>query len=229
MNRRCILTLLLVAASATVGARAQRFYSPDLAIGVRAGASVSNMAWQPAVRQSMTPGAMMGLTIRYTEEKYFGLVADLMITQRGWAEKFEDTPEFSYRRQFTYVQLPVMTHIYFGSPKFRGFVNLGPSVGYMIQDKITANFDYQNLSQVAHFPTGRRTEQLNMAVYRKVDYGITGGAGMELRVRRKHSFMIEARYYFGIGNVFSSKRGDTFGASRPNSIEASFAYLFRVK
>ena len=165
------MTLLLVAAGATVGARAQRFYSPDLAIGVRAGASVSNMAWQPAVRQSMTPGAMMGLTIRYTEEKYFGLVADLMITQRGWAEKFEDTPEFSYRRQFTYVQLPVMTHIYFGSPKFRGFVNLGPSVGYMIQDKITANFDYQNLGQVAHFPTGRRTEQLNMAVYRKVDYG----------------------------------------------------------
>ena len=229
MNRRRILTLLLVAAGVTIGARAQRFYSPDLAIGVRAGASVSNMAWQPAVRQSMTPGAMMGLTIRYTEEKYFGLVADLMITQRGWAEKFEDTPEFSYRRQFTYVQLPVMTHIYFGSPKFRGFVNLGPSVGYMIQDKITANFDYQNLSQVAHFPTGRRTEQLNRAVSRKVDYGITGGAGMELRVRRKHSFMIEARYYFGIGNVFSSKRGDTFGASRPNSIEASFAYLFRVK
>lgn len=177
----------------------------------------------------MTPGAMFGLTIRYTEEKYFGLVADLMISQRGWAEKFEDTPEFSYRRQFTYVQLPVMTHIYFGSQKFRGFVNLGPSVGYMIQDKVTANFDYRNIGEVANFPKGRRTEQLDMAVYRKIDYGITGGAGMEFRIRRKHSFMLEARYYFGIGNVFSSKRGDTFGASRPNSIEATVAYLFRVK
>lgn len=221
-------SLLLLAMVATV-ASAQRFYSPDLAIGVRAGASVSNMAWQPAVRQSMTPGAMFGLTIRYTEEKYFGLVADLMISQRGWAEKFEDTPEFSYRRQFTYVQLPVMTHIYFGSQKFRGFVNLGPSVGYMIQDKVTANFDYRNIGEVANFPKGRRTEQLDMAVYRKIDYGITGGAGMEFRIRRKHSFMLEARYYFGIGNVFSSKRGDTFGASRPNSIEATVAYLFRVK
>ncbi|MDE7334734.1 MAG: PorT family protein [Muribaculaceae bacterium] len=219
---------MLLAASA-MGVSAQHFYSPDLAIGVRAGATMSNMAWQPSVRQSMTPGCMAGLTIRYTEEKYFGLVADLVLTQRGWAEKFEDNPEFSYRRQFTYVQLPVMTHIYFGSQKFRGFVNLGPSVGFMIDDRITSNFNYRNTAEVANFPSGRRTAQLDMAVYRKVDYGITAGAGVEFRARRKHSFMVEARFYYGIGNVFSSKRGDTFGASRTMSLEASAAYLFRVK
>ncbi len=224
--RRPVVSALL--ALTALAASAQHFYSPDLAIGVRAGATMSNMAWQPSVRQSMTPGFIGGLTIRYTEEKYFGLVADLVVTQRGWAEKFEDNPEFSYRRQFTYVQLPVMTHIYFGSQKFRGFVNLGPSVGFMIDDRITSNFDYRNVAQVANFPKDRRTAQLDMAVYRKVDYGITAGAGMEFRARRKHSFMLEARFYYGIGNVFSSKRGDTFGASRTMSIEATAAYMFRV-
>lgn len=226
--RRAIVSTMLFGLSA-LAASAQHFYSPDLAIGVRAGATMSNMAWQPAVRQTMTPGFLGGLTIRYTEEKYFGLMADLVLTQRGWAEKFEDNPEFSYRRQFTYVQLPVMTHIYFGSQSFRGFVNLGPSVGYMVSDRIVSNFNYRNTAEVAGFPSGRRTAQLDMAVYSKVDYGITAGAGMEFRARRKHSFMLEARFYYGIGNVFSSKRGDTFGASRTMSLEASAVYLFRVK
>lgn len=213
----------------TSAIEAQRMYAPDFSLGVRAGATISNMAWQPSVRQQMTPGATIGITARYTEEKIFGLMADLNITQRGWAEKFEDTPELSYRRQFTYVQLPVMTHIYFGSPRFRGFVNLGPSVGYMISDKITANFAYTDIPSVAGFPTDRRTEQLSLPVYRKFDYGIVGGLGMELRLKRKHSFMIEGRFYYGIANVFSSKRGDTFGASRTMSIEVTAAYLFRLR
>lgn len=225
---RRLLLIGLMALSA-LGAAAQRYYSPDFAIGVRGGGTMSNMAWQPSVRQSMTPGIIAGITMRYTEEKYFGLMADLKIVQRGWAEKFEDNPEFKYRRQFTYVQLPVMTHIYFGSEKFRGFVNLGPSVSFMLQDKITSNFNHRNPSEVSGFPTNRRTEQLDLPVYRKLDYGITGGAGIELRLRRKYSFMLEARYYFGIANVFSSQRGDTFGASRNNSIDITAAWMFRLK
>lgn len=209
--------------------KAQRMYAPDFSLGARVGATISNMAWQPSVRQKMTEGFTVGITARYTEEKLFGLMADLNITQRGWAEKFEDTPELSYRRQFTYVQLPVMTHIYFGSRTFRGFVNLGPSIGYMISDKITSNFAYTDLASVKNFPRDRRTEQLTLPVYRKFDYGIIGGLGMELRLKRKHSFMVEGRFYYGIANVFSSKRGDTFGASRTMSIEVTAAYLFRLK
>lgn len=213
----------------SLAASAQRMYSPDFSLGARVGATLSNMAWQPTVRQKMTPGATLGITARYTEEKYFGLVADLNITQRGWEEKFPDNPEFSYRRQFTYLQLPVMTHIYFGSHKFRGFVNLGPSVGYMIADKITSNFNYEDVESVQGFPSGRYTDQLTLPVYRKIDYGIIGGIGGELRVKRKHSFIIEGRFYYGIANVFSSQRGDTFGASRTMSIEITAAYMFRLK
>lgn len=106
--KRLLLIVFLVVSVLESGA--QHYYSPDFAIGARAGASMSNMAWQPSVRQSMTPGVIAGITLRYTEEKYFGLMADLKIAQCGWAEKFEDTPEFEYRRQFTYIQLPVMTH-----------------------------------------------------------------------------------------------------------------------
>lgn len=229
MTRKRLLAIGLACLTALPALKAQRMYAPDFSLGARVGATISNMAWQPSVRQKMTEGFTVGITARYTEEKLFGLMADLNITQRGWAEKFEDTPELSYRRQFTYVQLPVMTHIYFGSRTFRGFVNLGPSIGYMISDKITSNFAYTDLASVKNFPRDRRTEQLTLPVYRKFDYGIVGGLGMELRLKRKHSFMVEGRFYYGIANVFSSKRGDTFGASRTMSIEVTAAYLFRLK
>lgn len=210
-------------------ARAQRYYSPDFAIGVKAGASLSQMAWSPTVSQKFVPGASVGIVARYAEEKHFGIVAELNLTQRGWAESFKPETGLNYTRRFTYLRLPVMTHIFFGSKKFRFFVNLGPEVAVMISDKISSNFDYSNLSAVPNFPQNHRWEQLNMKVAHRFDYGITAGIGGEARIKNKHSLMIEGRFYYGIGNVFSSNRGDTFGASRSMSFEFTAAYLFRLK
>lgn len=211
------------------GAKAQRYYSPDFAIGVRAGATLSEMAWSPSVIQKFTPGVTFGVVARYTEENHFGIIGELNLTQRGWAESFDKEVGLTYSRHFTYVQLPVMTHIFFGSKKFRFFVNLGPEIGIMIGDKITSNFDYTDIGSVGKFPANHRSEQLNMEVAHRIDYGIAAGIGGEARMKGKHSVMIEGRFYYGIGNVFSSNRGDTFGASRGMSIEITAAYLFRVK
>lgn len=211
------------------GVSAQRYYSPDFSVGVKGGATLSQMSWSPSVQQRFTPGATVGVVARYTEEKYFGLIAELNFTQRGWEESFKPETGLKYRRQFSYVQLPIMTHVYFGSKKYRFFVNLGPEIGYMIGDKITSNFDYANLGAVPEFPKNHRWEQLNMKVAQRFDYGIAGGIGGEARMKGKHSVMLEGRFYYGIGNVFSANRGDTFGASRGMSIEITAAYLFRCK
>lgn len=222
------LTLALVLAAA-LPAAAQRFYSPDFAIGVRAGATVSEMAWSPSVRQSFTPGFTAGITARYTEERYFGLIMELNLTQRGWAEKFEPSTGLRYSRTLTYIQLPVMTHIYFGSPKFRGFVNLGPEIGLIVNDHISSNFNYRDPASVAGFPSNRHSEQLAMDIAHRFDYGIAAGIGAEARIARKHSLMIEGRFYYGLANVFPAKRTDIFNASRTISIEITAAYLFRLK
>jgi len=226
MRRLFLLAGLSIIASVL---SAQRIYSPDFSIGVRGGATLSEMSWSPSVRQAFTPGVTLGIVARYTEEKYFGLIAELNLTQRGWKEALPSETGLDYSRHFTYIQLPVMTHIYFGSEKFRGFVNLGPSFGYMIGEKISSNFNYSDISSVDNYPLNHRTDQLDMAVARKFDYGIVGGVGAEARFARKHSVIIEGRFYYGLANVFPSKRGDVFGASRSMSIEITAAYLFRLK
>lgn len=213
----------------TLAAPAQRAYEPKFQIGGKAGATLSNMAFSPSIEQKMVQGIMVGAVVRYTEEKIFGLQAELNIEQRGWKENFKET-EFDYQRKLTYIQLPVMTHIYFGSERVKGFVNLGPSVGYMLSESIKANFDYRNPADVAGFPiANRHINQMSMEVKNKFDYGICAGAGIEFTVKKKHSFLLEGRYYYGLGNIFSARKKDEFSASRGSSIQISLGYMFRLK
>ncbi|MDE6327981.1 MAG: PorT family protein [Duncaniella sp.] len=227
--RRILLILALLIPSALL---AQREYSPKFYLGAKGGATLSRMTFSPGVHQKMVQGVTMGVSAKYVEENIFGLLAEVNVTQRGWKEDFERdlAPEFDYSRKLTYIQIPFMTHIYFGSDKFKGFINLGPEFGYMIGDKISANFEYNNLKDIPGFPTTMRTnEQMSMEIERKFDYGIAAGAGMEFIVKRKHSLQLEGRFYYGLGNIFNDSKRDFFSASRGMSIEITLGYMIRVK
>ncbi|MCM1035727.1 MAG: PorT family protein [Bacteroides sp.] len=217
----------LLCAAAPTGA--QSHYRSRISIGGHAGATMSRIDISPSVPQSMLQGYMGSVRVRYAEEKLFGLVAELGVAQRGWKEKFEDSP-LQYRRQFTYLTLPVMTQIIFGGRRVKCFVNLGPEVSYMLGESTSANFDYTRPTAAPGWPdVPRQTEQMVMPVKNKFDYGITGGVGCEFYVQPRHSLTLEVRYYFGLGNVFPSSKADTFSASRCTSIEAAVGYYFKLK
>ena len=228
MRKNIVIAVVFVMFSAFM-ASGQRSYEPQFSIGGKAGVTLSKMAFTPGIEQSMNPGMTMGFTARYTEERFFGLLGELKIEQRGWKQTFDET-DFSYHRTLTYIQLPLLTHIYFGSERVKGFFNLGPSVGYMISSSASANFDYNNPESVEGLPIeNRHTNQMSMPIKNKFDYGILAGAGVELVIKKKHSIMLESRYYYGLGNIFSAKKRDEFSASRGNSIEITLGYMFRVK
>lgn len=225
--RRILLSLLLLAA--VVPAGAQRYYRPTVHVGVKGGATLSNVQFTPGVEQTMLQGTEFGIVARYSEEKIFGLMAEVKFTQRGWKENFKET-DFKYQRRLNYIEVPIMTHINFGTKTFRGFVNLGPSVSFMISSGIDSNFDYENPTSVSGFPvSNRHLNQMSMEIKNKIDYGIVGGAGVEFRIGSRNALMLEGRYYFGLGNIFPSAKKDEFSASRLTSVEVSLAYLFRVK
>ncbi|MDE5566894.1 MAG: PorT family protein [Muribaculaceae bacterium] len=220
---------IVIAVAGCCGVTAQTHYKPHISVGVKGGMTLSEMAFSPSVKQKWNNGTTGAVTFRYTEEKLFGLIAELGWTQRGWAENFEESP-CSYSRSLTYIKLPMMTHIYFGSRRFKCFINLGPEFSYLISEKISANFDYHDPLHAEGFPTkARMTEQLVMPVKNKFDYGIVGGAGIEFYISPRNSLTLEGRYYFGLGNIFPAAKADTFSASRNTSIEISLGYNFRLK
>lgn len=78
------------------------------------------------------------------------------------------------------------------------------------------------------FPN-RMIYQYGMPVENKFDYGISGGIGGEFRINRRNSLYLEARYYFGLGNMLRSGRTEHFRGSNPMSISVAAGYWFRVK
>lgn len=233
MKCRCrffrYLLAFAVAIAAAMPVQGQTHYRSHIWIGGRAGLSMARQDLSPSVPQGWMLGSQGAVTFRYSEEKLFGLVAELGWCTRGWTEDFQEAP-LSYSRSLTYMTLPIMTQIIFGGRRAKCFINLGPEFAYMIGSHISANFDYTDLSGVTEWPErDRMTEQLNMPVANRFDYGITAGAGGEFYIAPKHSITVEARYYFGLGNIFRSSKADTFSASRSTSIEISLGYNFLLR
>ena len=231
MNKTHIISALVLVFSISLPLtlRAQRHYEPHFAVGAKGGVTFSQMAFTPGIEQKLVQGMTGGVAVRYTEENFFGLIGEINVEQRGWSENFEET-DFKYSRKLTYVQIPLLTHIYFGSERVKGFVNLGPSVGFMIADNISSNFNYRDPASVEGFPiTNRHVNQMKMEVKNKVDYGITAGLGMEVKVGRRNSILLEERYYYGLGNIYPSSKSDEFSASRGTSIVVTLGYYFHIK
>ena len=144
-------------------------------------------------------------------------------------ELYEGT-DFQYQRRFTYVQLPMLTHIFFGNNRMKGFFNAGPELGYMIAHSTSANFDYAHFADIEGFPTANRhNEQLNLDINSRFDYGISAGLGMELSMTPRHSFSLEGRFYYGLRDVFSNHKKDPFSGSSGMSIMVTLGYFYQLK
>ena len=220
------LPLLLLSALPAAPLSAQTHYKANMAVGVKAGVNLSRVQFTPSVPQKMLAGANAGVAFRYIEENHFGFIWEVNYEQRGWEENFEEAP-YSYKRTVDYIQIPFLAHIYFGR-RGRFFINAGPSVSFRLGDRISSNFDYKNTASIADFPL-RTTYQLTLPVHQKVDYGITGGIGGEFSINRRNAIFIDARFYYGLGNMLKSGRSESLRGSNPMSISISAGYWFRVK
>ena len=228
MKRHTLTLALLLSVSLTIFG--QNHYEANIAGGGKGGVTLSRMNFNPSVPQSMIMGFEAGGQFRYIEEKHFGLIAELNVEQRGWKESFDKGYDYSYSRRFTYVELPVLTHLYFGGEKLHFFINAGPSVGYMIGKSTSSNFDYAHFESIEGFPsTNRQTEQFNLKVKRHFDYGISAGMGLEWFMNHKQSITLEGRFYYGLGDVFPNHKTDNFSSSNAMGLMFTLGYFYRIK
>ena len=167
MKKIIISSCILLFCIATISA--QRNYKREFAVGAKFGTTFSRVTLRPSVRQNYEMGYMGGISARYIEEKYFGFIVELNFIQHGWKENFSDEGDYSYSRKLNYIELPFMTHIFFGNKVFRGFVNLGPQVGFLISDKEISSF---NLKELPQFSQTWESTQYKMPIAHKFDYGI---------------------------------------------------------
>ena len=229
-------------------------YRTDLAIGVNGGYVMSNVAFVTKVPQTMLGGITGGFTARYTCEKYFSSIcavtAEVNFAQIGWNENILDMNDqpvplhtdpnhnLYYKRKMTYVQVPLLARLGWGRERngFQAFIHLGPQFGFFVNDKSDSNFDVHNPSfnpaskeyKYADLRSSNIVAQDTMAVENKFDYGIAVGAGLEFSNRHFGHFMIEGRYYYGLGNIYGNTKRDYFSRSNFGNIVIKCTYLFDI-
>lgn len=219
-----ILTIISVCAM-----QAEEHYVAHIAVGAHAGMSMSKVTFSPSVPQKFGQGATAGVSLSYAEEKLVGLRAEVNYIQRGWSEDFEESP-LNFSRKLHYISVPLLTHINFGSKRCKCIFNLGPEFSLLIGQSTSANFDVYHPADDSRWPSeSRMTEQLTTEVRNKFDYGICAGVGFEFYLTPRRSMYVEARYYYGLGNVYPASKADTFGASRNMSIAVTLGYNFRLR
>ena len=191
--------------------RAQQTFTPETSIGVNGGVTLSQVSFIPTVKQGMLQGLNGGVTFRYISEKHFGLIIEANLAQRGWKESFSDTT-LSYSRTLNYLEVPFLTHITFGNHRLRVFVNLGPKVAFLLSNKEKRNF------------TTNLLEEQGKAIDNRLDYGLVGGTGFELR-SGIGCFLLEGRYYYALSDIYSNAKKDYFDRSANNSVSVNLTYL----
>lgn len=243
LQRFLCLSLMLsvvLAVNAQIG-----HYRSDLSFGVSGGYVMSNVGFKPEIPQALNGGYTAGITVRYTCEKYFNsicaLVGEINYTQMGWNEDIltiDDTPVINsyteqpeeFKRQLTYVQVPLLARLGWGRERkgFQFFFQLGPQFGLFLNDKITSNFKYDERNISDRVGAQRAAVQDTLAIKNKFDYGITGGVGIEYSHPKLGHFMLEGRYYYGLGDIFGNSKQDYFGRSNNSGIIIKLSYLIDI-
>ena len=240
--RRLLLTIIILEAVLTLRAQVGE-YRNELAVGGGGGVTMTTVNFLPKVPQNQLVGKTLGLTLRFTGEKYFNsicaVVAEVNLAETGWKERIwdlndqpvmrldADEPE-QYERRLTYLQVPVLARLGWGRERkgFQFFFQVGPQLGFLQSERTVKNFEIANRN------VAKRTSpvwvQDTMAVENKLDYGISAGLGMEFSHPKVGHFLLEGRYYYGLGNLYGNSKRDYFAISNQQNIVIKLSYLFDV-
>lgn len=213
------LIFLSLPAIAQVGEMRNNF-----SVGINGGINLNSVSFTPTIKQGNLMGITGGVTARYISEKYFAMICgiqmELNYSRHGWKEEYEESTD-SYSRTMDYVEIPLLAHLAFG--KDRGvqfFLNLGPQIGFLLSESEKYEYTGEEWN-----PGSRVKEQYGKMADNKFDYGITGGAGFELRTKAGN-FLIEGRYYFALSDFYGNTKKDYFSRSAHSAIQAKMTYLF---
>lgn len=244
MNTKHIIAVVALSVCSLTTVQAQiGEHRSDFAIGANGGYVLSKVGFTPTVQQKQHGGITGGVSLRYVCEKYFKTIcsvyAEVNYAKVGWTEDILDIENnavlisgtgeaLKYQRDITYIQIPVFAHLAWGREErgFNFFVNLGPQIGIYLNESTTTNFD--ETTSTENDRVSNITAQYDMPVEKKLDYGIAAGAGLEYSIPKVGHFLLEGRYYYGLGNIYGSSKKDYFGKSNFGQIVVKASYLFDI-
>lgn len=216
--RKTVISGLLL--SSSFFATAQYNTLNEWYVGINGGASASSIVLVPKlVDKFYSLGQTGGLVVRYLSESHFGLQVECNYLQTGWKEDYYGTKiwkNYTYSRQFGFVEVPVLAHLYAQSGAASFYLHFGPSFSYYIDGTDVE----ENLSPEVYMQHGKSIET-------PFQYGLTGGLGLEFKIGRSQ-IGLEGRYAYNMTNIFKDEVGEDFVNSNLQLFTLRMHLLFNL-
>lgn len=194
----------------------------EMYIGVHAGVMASTVTFVPNVAKidiMQSPLAFNGgLVFRYAGHKVCAIQTEINYMPCGWHETIalDNGNTIDYYRTLHYLEVPLLMHLYLGKERFRGFLNLGPQIGYCFRDVST------------ELPSNVVSPQY-LPLDNPFDWGLAGGLGCYYRTKKIGIFQLEARFNFSLGTIYSNRKVDYFSQSNLMNLSVNIAYMWEIK
>lgn len=241
-NRFIILFVSFLSFALKVSAQVGE-YRNNLSVGVNGGYILSNVGFTPTVSQGLHGGITGGFSVRYVCEKYFSSICavygEVNYAQVGWKEEYLDINDQrvinpktglteDYSRTANYIQIPLFARLGWGREQkgAQFFFQIGPQFGFLLNESTKMNFNFAERNEKDR--VNKVCAQDTMAIEHSFDYGIAAGLGLEYSIPKVGHFMLEGRYYYGLGNIYGDTKRDYFSKSNYGNIVIKLTYLFDI-
>lgn len=216
MKRLLISILLLTASTLTYG---------QLSVGVRAGYGAFGAHFEPpSLNGNQVPlyEPNFGIMAIFNDKNNAGIQMEVNYAIKGWREQDKDSSHFNYRRELTYLEVPIMTHFELGRSWFRIYGVVGPYIAFKRNESTTAN-NYD--SYIAYNPYDMYNQKV-----RDIDFGNKAGLGFRINIGQHFSAFADVRYDLqlaGSQNIFK-KQPKGIQASRLTELGGSIGLVFNI-
>ncbi len=215
----CILLLLPSLLWAQQKERIPTLSHPSLHIGGSLGYVASQVLFMHSVTQSIASGARIGFVATMSNSEYVAFSMEVALSQRGWKETYSDNSSGrSYFRRLSFIDLPLLCHLYYPMNKLKAGVKMGPQIGLFIGENVNKSGDgFTQQDETRH--------ALN--VVNKFAWGLIGGPSLSYTFG-KHDLELDIMLYYGFNDLFSTTVRDPYSKSSELFGIVKFNYLFRL-
>ncbi len=185
----CTLLLMFMTSAVLFG---QLRHEQQSQLGLRAGVNFATIddgldQLEEIEEEPRLARLTIGLATSFWMSQVMAFAPEVNFSQRGYKATGNDLlgQEYTHTYNYNYIEIPLLLRATFGQQLVRGYINAGPTLGYLLsgKEKITDS-------------SGSREEKIDTEdeIYNVLEVGAAAGGGIHFNTGIG-SFMIDLRYH----------------------------------
>jgi len=184
--------------------------SAQISVGARGGFgfSATSLELNKGMERNSGVSPMLGVILHYNIDLKLSAGLEVNYYRLSESVEFDEKlnpvpgPNITMGTSLSYIQVPVTARASIGDKKYRGFISLGPYIGFAFDGKWTnapkvRYFKDLNGQPVPNYPTLDTNYTLNQGLLRKFDIGGLVSGGFEYLISPTDLAFAEARVQLG--------------------------------